>query len=159
MRFRVSRRASSAYVWFFVVICILLCSLFLQVNDQPVKADIVTLAKQYLDVPYRYGGSTPAGFDCSGYILYLFRQLGKELPRTADQQAAVGKPVAIGKLRPGDVVFFATGDDEPDISHTGLYIGDQQFIHASATAEKIIISNLTEPYWRKTFRSARQIIP
>jgi cell wall-associated NlpC family hydrolase len=126
-------------------------------KGQP-KGDIVTLAKQYLGVPYRYGGSTPAGFDCSGYMLFLFHQFGKELPRAADQQATVGSHVDIDNLRPGNIVFFAT-TGEPDISHTGLYIGDHKFIHASSTAKKVIISNLAEPYWRNCFQGARQILP
>lgn len=158
MRFRVTRRTTTAYAVLFIVICMLFYSLLQLINKQPAKGDIVTLAKQYLGVPYRYGGSTPAGFDCSGYIMFLFHQLGKDIPRTADQQATVGKPVAVGKLRPGDVVYFAT-TDEPTISHIGLYIGNHQFIHASSTAKKIIISNLTESYWQKALRGARQIIP
>jgi len=91
-------------------------------------------------------------------MLFLFRQFGKELPRTADQQATVGSQVDINNLRPGHLVFFAT-TDEPDISHTGLYIGDHLFIHASSSAKKVIISNLFEPYWRNSFRGARQILP
>ena len=158
MRFRVTIATAVAYAVLFVTIGIMLHGLFVLDKENHPKGDVVTLAKQYLGVPYRYGGSTPAGFDCSGYMLFLFHQFGKELPRTADQQATVGCKVDIDNLRPGNIVFFAT-TDEPTISHTGLYIGDHMFIHASSTAKKVIISNLDGPYWQNSFRGARQIIP
>lgn len=157
MRFRVSRRRSASVFYLILVLSLLSLILVWPDRKQPPKCDIVTLAKQYLGTPYRYGGATPAGFDCSGYIMFLFQQFGKELPRTADRQAAIGKSVDIKNLRPGDIVCFAT--DETDISHTGLYIGDNRFIHASSSAKKVIISDLLSPYWRNAFRSGRQIIP
>lgn len=127
-------------------------------HEQRPSDNIVALAKQYLGVPYRYGGSTPNGFDCSGYMLYLFGQFGQQLPRTADQQATAGIPVALANLRPGHLVCFAT-DNETEITHSGLYIGNQQFIHASSSAKKVIISSLTESYWQNAFRTARQVLP
>jgi cell wall-associated NlpC family hydrolase len=131
-------------------------AIFIPYKPQQPKNDVVALSKVYLGVPYRYGGSTPAGFDCSGYIMFLFHQCGKDLPRTADKQANVGIPVPINNLQPGDLLFFAA-PNESDITHTGLYIGSQRFIHASATAKKVIISSLDEPYWQKAFRAARHI--
>ncbi len=157
MCIRVTIKTVTAYAILFAIVGIIFHGLLVQNKESYPKSDVVTLAKQYLDVPYRYGGATPAGFDCSGYMMFLFHQFGKELPRTADQQATVGSPVDIDNLQPGNMVFFAT--DEPTISHTGLYIGDHRFIHASSTARKIIISNLDEPYWQNSFRGARQIIP
>jgi cell wall-associated NlpC family hydrolase len=157
MRIRVTIKSITAYVILLVIVAIIFHSLLVLNKENSPKSDVVTFAKQYLGVPYRYGGSTPAGFDCSGYMLFLFHQFGKELPRTADQQANVGRHVDIANLKPGNMVFFAT--DEPAISHTGLYIGDHMFIHASSSAKKIIISNLDEPYWQNSFREARQITP
>lgn len=157
-RFRINFRAFIACVFIFVAVGIIFQFLSLLDKRLHPKSDIVTLAKQYLGVPYQYGGSTPTGFDCSGYISFVFHQIGKELPRTADQQATVGIQVNIDDLQPGDIVFFAT-TDEPTISHSGLYIGDRMFIHASSAAKKIIISNLDEPYWRNSFRGARQVSP
>lgn len=157
MRSRVTITAATTYAVLFVAVGIMFHGLLVLNKDNHPKDDVVTLAKQYLGVPYRYGGSTPAGFDCSGYMLFLFHQFGKELPRTADRQATVGSQVDIDNLQPGNIVFFAT--DEPTISHTGLYIGDHMFIHASSTAKKVIISNLDEPYWKNSFRGARQLIP
>ena len=158
MRLRINSTVIVIYTFLFIAVSILFCFfLLMDKNDSP-KSDIVTLAKQHLGIPYRYGGSTPTGFDCSGYMLFIFHQVGKELPRTADQQATVGSQVDTNNLRPGNMVFFAT-TEEPTISHSGLYIGDRMFIHASSTAKKVIISNLDEPYWRNCFREARQIIP
>lgn len=123
---------------------------------QQAKRDIVSYAEYFLGMPYRYGGAAPDGFDCSGYIMFLFREFGKELPRTADLQATVGKPVSAADLKPGNVLFFAT-TEEPVISHCGLYIGGNRFIHASSGAKKVIISSFDSPYWRKAFRGAREI--
>lgn len=123
-------------------------------GGQP-EPGIVAVAKQYLGTPYLYGGSTPDGFDCSGYLLHLFSQFGRELPRTADEQAAVGEPVAFDRLQPGDMVFFIT--DEPVISHSGLYIGDRRFIHASSSAKAVIISRIDDPYWQSAFRAGRRM--
>ncbi|EGO63682.1 NLP/P60 protein [Acetonema longum DSM 6540] len=116
---------------------------------------IVAMAKQYLGTPYIYGGSTPDGFDCSGYLMYLFGEFGRELPRTADEQATAGEPVAFERLQPGDMVFFIT--DEPFISHSGLYIGDHRFIHASSSARSVIISRIDDPYWQSAFRTGRRL--
>ncbi|MCE5285541.1 MAG: C40 family peptidase [Pelosinus sp.] len=139
-----------------LLILIITYGLYVSNKSHQPQDNVVALSKEYLGVPYRYGGSTPAGFDCSGYIMFLFHQCGKDLPRTADKQATVGIPVSINNLQPGDLLFFAT-TDQADITHTGLYLGSHMFIHASFTAQKVIISNLDEPYWQKAFRTARQI--
>jgi cell wall-associated NlpC family hydrolase len=159
MRFRGTITTLIVCTVIFIIGGITFHSLLMRNKENHATSDIVTLAKQYLGVPYRYGGSTPAGFDCSGYMLFLFHQFGKELPRTADQQATVGNPVKIENMRPGNIIFFATTKEDPGISHTGLYIGDHLFIHASSSAKKIIISNLDNPYWQDSFREARQILP
>ncbi len=156
MRFRFSI-IITAYVILFVTTVIMFYVLFKQENKYYPQSDIVIFAKQYLGVPYRYGGSSPTGFDCSGFILFLFHHFGQELPRTADQQATVGRQVNIDNLQPGNVVFFAT-TAEPTISHTGLYVGNHKFIHASSSAKKVIISDLDDPYWQSSLRGARQII-
>ena len=89
-------------------------------------------AIQYLGVPYVYGGSTPTGgFDCSGFVQYVYRQMGIDLPRTADVQYLVGTPVEKDQLRTGDLVFFA--GDYVNVSHVGIYLSDGNFIHASTT--------------------------
>lgn len=92
---------------------------------------ILRTAQQFLGVPYVWGGSSPAGFDCSGFVQYVFAHHGITLPRTADVQATVGIPVSKSELLPGDLVFFA--GDYVNISHVGIYTGNGQMIHASTT--------------------------
>lgn len=92
---------------------------------------IIDLARQFLGVPYVWGGSSPNGFDCSGFVQYVYAQKGIHLPRTADIQATAGRPVAKSDLQPGDLVFFA--GDYVNISHVGIYVGDGKMIHASTT--------------------------
>ena len=116
---------------------------------------IVQEAKKYMGVPYVFGGATPAGFDCSGYIQYIFRKAGHELPRTADYQFFQGTIVGRSNLREGDVVFFETY--EPGRSHNGIYVGNGQFIHASST-RGIMISQLDESYWATRYLGARRMI-
>ena len=92
---------------------------------------IIDLAQQFLGVPYVWGGSSPRGFDCSGFVQYVYAQKGIHLPRTADIQATAGQPVSKSELQPGDLVFFA--GDYVNISHVGIYVGNGQMIHASST--------------------------
>ena len=92
---------------------------------------IISLARQYLGVPYVWGGSSPNGFDCSGFVQYVYAQKGIHLPRTADIQATAGRPISKAELMPGDLVFFA--GDYVNISHVGIYVGNGQMIHASST--------------------------
>ncbi|MGO1774429.1 MAG: C40 family peptidase [Agrococcus casei] len=95
-------------------------------NDAPPVSDnaggIVGIAQQYLGVPYVFGGSTPAGFDCSGFTQYVYAQVGVSLPRIAGAQASVGTPVGIGSVQPGDLLVWG--------GHTAIYVGNDQVIHA-----------------------------
>ena len=116
---------------------------------------IVQEAKKYMGVPYVFGGATPAGFDCSGYIQYVFRKADHELPRTADYQFFKGTIVGRSNLREGDVVFFESY--EPGPSHNGIYVGNGQFIHASSS-RGVMISRLDESYWASRYLGARRMI-
>ena len=115
---------------------------------------LIATAMQYMGVPYVYGGSSPSGFDCSGFVQYVYRQSGIELPRTADIQFEVGTPVSREELLPGDLVFFA--GDYVNVSHVGIYLQDGEFIHASTTYG-IAIDTLDREYRRDHYMGARRI--
>ena len=100
----------------------------------------VAIAEQYLGVPYVWGGSTPAGFDCSGFTMYVYGQLGVSLPHNAAAQYGMGTPVPRDALEPGDLVFF------DGLGHVGIYVGGGAFIHAPHTGDVVKISSLSGWY-------------
>ncbi len=117
---------------------------------------IIATAKQYLGVPYLWGGSTPSGFDCSGYVQYVFAKHGYSLPRTSKQQWNVGTSISKSNLKEGDLVFFANTYTS-GISHLGIYIGNNQFIHASSS-QGVVISSLSNSYWASHYYGAKRVI-
>jgi len=118
-------------------------------------SQIITTAKKYIGVPYLWGGTTPNGFDCSGYVQYVFKAHGITLPRVSRDQYKVGTSVSRANLIPGDLVFFNTSGS--GVSHLGIYLGSNQFIHAS-TSKGVIIANLNNSYWTSRYIGARRVI-
>ena len=110
-----------------------------------------------LGVAYRYGGtSANTGFDCSGFMQHIFRRsMQINLPRTSAEQARMGEPVSRSDLQPGDMVFFNTAGRR--ISHVGLYIGNNRFIHAPRTGKNIEITSLDNKYWGSRYVTARRV--
>lgn len=117
----------------------------------PRHGGVVGIAMQYLGVPYVWGGSSPSGFDCSGFVMYVFAQVGVSLPHNAAMQYGYGSPVSRANLAPGDVVFFN------GLGHNGIYIGGGQFIHAPHTGDVVKISSLGEGWYSSTFVGARRM--
>ena len=117
---------------------------------------IIATAKKYIGVKYVSGGTTPKGFDCSGYVQYVFKQNGFTVPRTADVQYKLGKYAPVSKLEPGDLVFFHT-DSSAGVSHCGIYLGNGKFIHASSS-KGIRIDELSNEYWKKAFTAGKHIV-
>lgn len=116
---------------------------------------IAEYALKFKGVPYKWGGTTPTGFDCSGYILYVYNHFGISLPRTSAEQFGVGTAVSKSNLKKGDLVFFAN-TYKPGISHTGIYIGNGNVI--SAESQGISISNInTNPYWAPKYAGAKRL--
>jgi cell wall-associated NlpC family hydrolase len=115
-----------------------------------IHGGVVGIAMGYLGVPYVWGGSTPRGFDCSGFVAYVFAQIGVSLPHSSYAMYGMGTPVSISELQPGDLVFF-TG-----ASHMGIYIGGGQFIHSPHTGDVVKISSLSG-YYLSNFAGARRI--
>ena len=107
---------------------------------------IVAKAKQYLGVPYKWGGSDPSGFDCSGFVYYVLRSLGINVSRTQTAMYSQGTPVEKSKLKPGDVVFFEN-TYKAGLSHVGIYVGDGQFIHAPSSGKVVSYANLNSDYY------------
>lgn len=118
--------------------------------------NLIETAKQQLGVRYQNGGTTPSGFDCSGFVQYVFLQHGISLPRTSQQQFTVGNPVAKSDLRPGDLVFFTTY--AKGASHVGIYVGNNQFIHASSS-KGISYASINDPYyWGPKYIGAKRVL-
>lgn len=116
---------------------------------------VVQTSYEYLGVPYVFGGTSPSGFDCSGYVRYVFAQAGIYLPRTADAQYEVGYPVSMSELRAGDLVFFSTYEYGP--SHVGIYLGDGNFINASSS-RGVAVDSLYSSYWGSCYIGARRVM-
>lgn len=120
-------------------------------------ARIVATAKNYLGVPYVYGGTSPSGFDCSGFVYYVYRQCGYSITRTATAQNGDGYYVSRSSLQPGDIIIFYNSAMS-GIGHAGIYIGDNQFIHASSGSGKVVISSLSSTYYNTHYYSARRVV-
>ncbi|MFQ5864281.1 MAG: C40 family peptidase [bacterium] len=120
------------------------------------KTQLVQVIESYLGVPYRWGGATRAGMDCSGFVSTVFRNaLGLDLPHSAKMMYQLGESVAKHELRFGDLVFFKN-IEYSGVSHVGIYLGENYFAHASTT-KGVTISNLSEKYYRKRYVSARRV--
>ena len=100
-----------------------------------------------LQTPYRYGGASPAGFDCSGLVYYVYRLNGIHIPRTTHDQRRTAHPIKLHDLAPGDLIFFHGRRQKA--YHVGLYIGEGRFIHASTSQRKVILSHIDNPYWKR----------
>ncbi|MGN7179143.1 endopeptidase [Paenibacillus sp. FSL R5-0490] len=117
---------------------------------------IVKLAKQMQGVPYKWGGTTPKGFDCSGFLTYVYSEHGVKLPRTTADQYKTGESVSKGELLPGDIVFFTTY--KPGASHAGIYTGDNKFIHADSD-DGIMINSMDMSYYKSRYIGAKRVVP
>jgi cell wall-associated NlpC family hydrolase len=116
----------------------------------PTHSSVVSIAEQYLGVPYRWGGASPSGFDCSGLVMYVFAQVGVSLPHSSYAQYGMGSPVSRDQLQPGDLVFF------DGLGHVGIYVGGGQFIHAPHTGDVVRISSLSG-WYSSSYVGARRI--
>ncbi len=118
------------------------------------SSTLINIAHSYMGSPYVYGGTSAAGFDCSGFTQRVFSDSGSSLPRTTSGQFNVGAPVDKGNLQPGDLVFFNTNGKS--VSHVGIYIGSSNFVHASSS-RGVMISSIHDPhYWGSRYIGARR---
>jgi len=123
----------------------------ISVAPPPVYGGVVGVAMNYLGTPYVWGGSSPGGFDCSGFVMYVFAQMGVSLPHNAAAQYGYGTPVSRDQLEPGDLVFF------DGLGHVGIYIGGGQFVHSPHTGDVVKISSLYDSWYAATYVGARRL--
>jgi len=106
--------------------------------------------------PYRNGGTDPAGFDCSGFVKYVFEQNGISVPRTVGDQFRLGQQIDSRQLEAGDLVFFTT--TSPGASHVGIVIGGDEFVHAPSSTGQVRVERLSAPYWSTRLIGARRVL-
>lgn len=119
-------------------------------------AQILAKAQEYLGTPYVYGGASPSGFDCSGFVYYVYGCFGYSVGRTPAAQNTVGTYVDKASLQPGDIVLFA-GTGGSGITHSGIYAGNGQFIHSPNSRSTVSYSDLTSGYWSEHFYCGRRV--
>jgi cell wall-associated NlpC family hydrolase len=123
---------------------------------QPARRAIARRALDLVGTPYRYGGATPAaGFDCSGLVFYTYEQSGLSVPRTAAAQFRQAKKIALAQAAAGDLVFFA---DQRKLSHVGIYLGHDLFVHAPETGREVSVASLDTPYYRRHLVAVGRIL-
>ena len=114
-------------------------------------------ALKYVGYPYVYGGSSPKGFDCSGFVKYVCNQFGYNVNRTASTQLNNGTAVSMDQLQAGDLVFFKKSGSSSRASHVGIYVGGGKFVHASTSKVGVIVSGMNEAYYTSGFVGARRL--
>lgn len=110
-------------------------------------AKLIANAKQFLGTPYKWGGTSPLGFDCSGFVQYVYKNAGIDLPRVSYQQAQAGKRISVAEAKPGDLVAWDTSDRNNGADHIGIYLGGGLVIHAPKPGDKVKISKVWGNPW------------
>jgi cell wall-associated NlpC family hydrolase len=126
-----------------------------------INADVSTasgraaiIAAEQLGTPYRYGGGTPKGFDCSGLVYYSYQRAGRRVPRTSAAQFSAATRIGLKDARPGDLLFFAS---RKSVDHVALYVGDNKFVHAPSSGKTVTVGSMSEPYYREHFVAAGRL--
>jgi cell wall-associated NlpC family hydrolase len=112
------------------------------------RAEAASTASRMVGVPYRYGGKTPDGFDCSGLVYFAYHDAGLNIPRTSREQLEATRPIALNDAKPGDLLFFRK---RRAVSHVGVYLGNDRFVHAPSTGRAVSIETLDDPYYQSHF--------
>ncbi len=154
------RHCRLAGTWLALLVLLTACAPFRA--DRPYGhadpgAEIARTAESFVGAPYRYGGSGPEAFDCSGLVYFVHRRHGIEVPRTAAEQYGAATPVRPRELRPGDLVFFRLQGRK--VSHVGIYAGGDRFVHAPQSGGHVRVASLDEDYFRRSFAGAGRFLP
>lgn len=121
-----------------------------------IRQTVVVDALGQIGRPYRYGGATPEGFDCSGLVQYVFGQSSVALPRSSREQSDIGSRIRLDHAQPGDLLFYSfTGKR---IDHVAIYLGDGQAVHAPASGRQVIVAPVAQKYWMNKFVEARDVL-
>jgi len=137
-----------------------------EVRQEPAPSGMITSlltkAKTYLGMPYRPGGISPKGFDCSGFVRYVFGSMGIDLDRTSGSQAKQGDPIDLANIQPGDLLFFSTRGMRKGISHVGIYLGEGRFIHAASMGGPgkhcVKLADLASDYFSERLVAIRRVV-
>ena len=127
------------------------------VTDTPARAAALSaseIAATMVGKPYRYGGNSPRGFDCSGLVYYSYRRAGLDVPRSTHSQRERSQKVALTRLTRGDLLFF--NQEGKRSSHVGIYLGNDRFVHAPSSGKQVRIDSFSDSYWRKHLVDARR---
>ena len=150
----------STFLFLLLVIFNFSCASKKKIASEPFK-QVISTARSYTGTPYRYGGTTRSGIDCSALVYHSFYSVGINMPRTSTDQSQQGKSIKRSEIKPGDVVFFATGKKRKQVSHSGIVTetskNDVRFIHSS-TSLGVSEDYLSNPYWAKAFLFARRVL-
>jgi cell wall-associated NlpC family hydrolase len=126
-------------------------------EDPAPGSQVAELAQEQIGARYRWGGMSPAGFDCTGFVKWVYSQVGVDLPRNEAGQLASGARVGVDELEPGDVLVFAN-TYRRGLSHVGIYLGEGQFVHAVDERHGVTVSNLWDGYWGPRFVGASRAV-
>lgn len=122
---------------------------------EALRQQVVVEALGQVGRPYRYGGATPAGFDCSGLVQYVFAQAGVRLPRSAREQHGAGEEIDLDEAEPGDLLFYEIAGK---VDHVAIYLGDGQAVHAPARGKRVIVASIALDYWQDRFVDAVRVL-
>ncbi|HEX4895557.1 MAG TPA: C40 family peptidase [Solimonas sp.] len=125
-------------------------------DHEVLRQSLVLEALGQVGRPYRYGGATSAGFDCSGLVQYVYASVGIKLPRTAREQHGMGETIDLDEAEPGDLLFYSF--EGRRIDHVAIYLGDDQAVHAPANGRQVIVASVHLPYWQKHFVDAVRVL-
>lgn len=160
-------RQKSISVWHLIFTVILSltflssCKSKKKIAEESPAFTVIQTAKSFRGTPYRFGGTTRAGMDCSALVYHSFYAVGLALPRRSEDQSKLGEKISLNKVKPGDVLFFATGRKKSEVTHSGIVTetanDEVRFIHAS-TSLGVTEDYLHSPYWSKVFLFAKRIL-